>query len=290
MSYGSRIGSTALARLIAEKSALDTLHHCHTHSTSHGRVDAERLPHDEGEHRGYLREVEHDDHKCQQGVAHGHDRHHDARETRDAFHATKDDDQGGQRKHSAYPTAVERKGVGKSITESIALHNLVGHAKGDSDKHCKENAHPLAVKSILHVVGRTSEEGVRATPFVQLRQGSLNESRSGTEESHHPHPKHSTWTAYKDGRRHTRQIARPHTAGQRDCKGLKRAYLAPFTLLARLSRFLITTTEDRLAHHDAKHVAPQAELHSVNPYGKEEGTKYQDCNDHIPPQIVIGLL
>ena len=103
---------------------------------------------------------------------------------------------------------------GEGIAEGIALHYLVGHAKGNGDEYGKEDAHPLAVKTVLHVIGRTSVEGVCPTLLVQLGQGGLDKGRCGTKEGHHPHPEHGPGTAHEDGGGHTGQIARTDTAGQ----------------------------------------------------------------------------
>ena len=214
MGYGRRIGSTALTGLIAEESTLHSLRNGYAHRATHGCVHPEGFTDDEGEHGGYLAQVQHDDDKSQQRIAHGHDGNHDAGETRDAFHASEDDDKGGQREGGTYPAAVNGKGVGEGIAEGIALHYLVGHAKGNGDEYGKEDAHPLAVKTVLHVIGGTSVEGVCPTLLVQLGQGGLDKGRCGTKEGHHPHPEHGPGTAHEDGGGHTGQIARTDTAGQ----------------------------------------------------------------------------
>ena len=46
------------------------------------------------------------------------------------------------------------------------VDGIEGKTKGDGDQYGKQNTHPTHPQSLLHVIGRTTDERVLATDFV----------------------------------------------------------------------------------------------------------------------------
>ena len=224
---GGSIRSRALTGFIAEQTTLHSLQHGHSHRTSGSLAHSKGTVDDETQHGRHFADVHHQDEKGEQQIAHSHKRYHHSGEARNALYASEDDDQRHDSEYHGHTGRVVAPGRAQSVTEGVALHNLVGNAKTKGDETGKKHAHPAAVKAVLHIVGRATIEGVLALTLEQLGQRGLHEGRTGSQQGHYPHPEDSTRTTNGNCTGHTCQIACTHTATQAHGKSLERIDMAP---------------------------------------------------------------
>ena len=188
----------------------------------------------------------------------------------------------------AYPFLVNGECVSESIAESIALNQLVGDSESQDQEDGEEQAHPFAVKPVLHVVGRAAVERILAATFVELGQCRLDECRGGSEQCHYPHPEHCPWAAHAYCRGHSGQVSCADPAGERNRECLERTdFPVPDFICVAVHRTFLT---DRPVHYHPPHILQQPELHSADADSEINCAENEKNNDHIGPQPVIDAV
>ncbi len=170
-SHGCRIRRTTLACLIAEQASLDALYHGYTEHATCRLVETKSILQD-GKHdlwqEGDIPKHHTNGNKKINDCHHGN---HRGRELRHAMNATEDDEKCQRRKDDSHGGRLEAESLLPSRTDGIALHGIIGEAKGNNHQHGEEDAHPSLAQTIFHIVGRTAIEGGLASALVKLCQG-----------------------------------------------------------------------------------------------------------------------
>ena len=272
---GSSVGGTALAGLVGEETPLHALHDDDADSSASRLFPSEGTAHDEAQHGGNLRDVGDQNIERQQDVSHCHEGHHHGTEAGDALYATEDDGERYQGQAYAHIQLGYMEYAANGIAQRVALHYLVGQPESVDDEGGKQDTHPGTLQAELHVVGRPAVEAVRPPPLEELGECRLHECCACSEQRHHPHPEDRSGAAHEDGARHASQIARPHTAGETDGKGLEGRYLLVAYLLEGVVRRL-----KQILDHGGQH----GELHSPQVPCEVERAAHEHRDDHVGPQ------
>ena len=198
----------------------------HADQSASGLLNAERAVDNEFQHGRNVLDVKCQYDKGEDEIANRHDGHHNGRETGNALDAAKDDEEGHDGENHGDISRAETPSRTQGVAKRVALHNLVGDAETEGDEHGKEDAHPSAVKSVLHIIGRTTVKGVFSLSLVKLCQGGFHKCCAGAKQCHNPHPEDRAWTANGNGACHTGKVACAYAAAQADGKGLERVDMA----------------------------------------------------------------
>ena len=199
---------------VAEQTPFDALHQCRADAAAQGLFPAEGIRDDQADHIRQFSEVEQDDAQGQDDITQRHDRNDHAAHLGNAVDAAEDDQQRHGRQDNSHPDRINAESLVPRRTDRIALHGVEGKTEGDGYQYGKKDAHPAGLQSFFHVIGRTAHERVFSPPFVKLGQRRFDKGTRRTDQGNDPHPEDRSRTAYRDGRGHACQIARPDTAGQ----------------------------------------------------------------------------
>ena len=217
------VGRGAFAGLVAEQSALDAQSQSHTDRSARGLVEAECIFYDQAKYLRYAAYVDDDDHKGQRHIGHGHNRHHELAEARDAADPSEYDGQSHNGQQDARQLARNGEAFIEGARDGIGLHGIEREAECQDEKHGKCHGPPPAADPFGYVVGRPSAKGAFATDLIELCERRLYEGARRSEQSYHPHPEYGSRAAESYRRGHSGKVAGAYTRGYGYGKGLKRA-------------------------------------------------------------------
>lgn len=180
------------------------------------------------------------------------------------------------RQPHAHPEGIDAEGIFPRGTNRVALYGIECKSESNGNKHGKEDSHPAFTQTLLHVIGRSANKRFLTANFIELRQCRFHKGTRRTEQGNEPHPKHGTRSADGNGSRHTGQVARTDTAGNRHRKRLKRR-----NMLLAVLRFWLAVAQQ--THHLLHH----PKLHKPSPERKPQGTADKHYRQHIRPQHIV---
>ena len=273
---GRDVRRRAHAGLVAEEPPLDALHQRRPDRAARRRAPAEGVREDQLQHLGKPPEVERHDPQREQDVSQRHDRDDHAADARNAVDTAEDDQQRQCRDGGADPEVIQPEGALPGGADRVALHGVEGEAEGYGDQHGEQHAHPALSESVLHVVGRATDEGVLSAAFVELCEGRFDKGARGAQQGDDPHPEDRPGASDDDGRGHACEIARADAARQRHSEGLERRNV-PLAAGPRSRRF---------AQH-AEHLPHHPELHAPGTQGEPHGAAEQRRNQDVTPEDVV---
>ena len=223
--------------------------------------------------------IDDQDNDGKQNIKDGHERCHNLRHIGDTVHAANHHDAYEYRHHSTNCYGADIKGVGKRSRNAVALHWRQKQATSQHRNDGKQHTEPFAVQTFFNVISRTTAELALVLLFVNLRQSSLGESRTSTQEGNDPHPDDGTWAAIADSRGHAHDVTCTHASRQGHGESLKRGDARLLALVRREKQF--------------GHLTQTAHLHEARADGeiqaRQEANRHQCRTPHPAADRIYDL-